>query len=347
MPAILTIALVAACGCGGASGTAAAEDDAGEEGGVPVDAASPAAEAGPSDAAPADGASFRTDAGEGGHSAGADGGDAGSPVAAGDAGGAGAHIITFQDFDTSLSLPGWSIGAQAGGMVGISTDITQNFMGSPGSVLGSYPAPTGGVYVWGAYDLSALALEDVYVEFWARMPAALHGLKFLKVFGGNAGGDTGNYANTTFGLDYTGVDFGCMYQVSFGDGTSASNDTDNVINFDGTNPEWIGRSYGHGAVVQTPQMSLWASSNWGTSWHHFRLRAKFNSGTTATNEVADGAYYVEIDGKVYVDASGLFNRNPSNAPIDRIEIFGWSQNGTAPFQIEYDNLTISTGGFAP
>jgi hypothetical protein len=50
---------------------------------------------------------------------------------------------------------------------------------------------------------------------------------------------------------------------------------------------------------------------------------------------------------VYVDASGLFNRNPSNAPIDRIEIFGWSQSGTAPFSIMYDNLILSTGGFVP
>jgi hypothetical protein len=220
-------------------------------------------------------------------------------------------------------------------------------MGSAGSIVGAYPAPTGGVYVWGAFDLSALALEDVYVEFWARMPGALHGLKFLKVFGGNAGGDTQSYANTTFALDYTGVDYGCMYQVSFGDGTGIANDTANVVNFDGSNPEYVGRSYGRGAVVQTPQKSRWASSNWGTSWHHFRLRAKYNSGTSAANETADGAYYVEIDGNVYVNATGLFNRNFSNAPIDRIEIFGWSQSGSEAFSVQYDDLTISTGGFAP
>jgi hypothetical protein len=316
-----------------------------------ADAATPDNDADAMTPAP-DGAS-RPDGGKpdgGGGDATGDGGegDSGTAPDGADASAAtdsGVRVITFQTFDTTLPLPGWSIGAQAGGTVGISTDVTQNYLGSPGSILGSYPAPSGGVYVWGAFDLSALALEDVYVDFWARMPAALHGLKFLKVFGGNAGGDTGNYANTTFGLDYTGVDFGCMYQVSFGDGSSVANDTANVIDFDGSEPQEIGRSYGT-AIVQTPQASRWASSNWGTSWHHFRLRAKFNSGSTAQNEVADGAYYVEIDGKVYVDAAGLFNRNASNAPIDRIEIFGWSQNGSAPFEILYDNLTVSTGGFA-
>jgi hypothetical protein len=36
---------------------------------------------------------------------------------------------------------------------------------------------------------------------------------------------------------------------------------------------------------------------------------------SAADEVADGAYYVEIDGQVYVDATGLFNRHWSNGPM--------------------------------
>ena len=72
---------------------------------------------------------------------------------------------------------------------------------------------------------------------------------------------------------------------------------------------------------------------------------KYNSGTTAQNEVPDGKYYVEIDGVVYVDASGLFNRHYSNAPIDRVELLGWAQSGTAPFEILYDDFRITTGGF--
>jgi hypothetical protein len=245
------------------------------------------------------------------------------------------------EFDTtSLSIPGWLFGAQLGGAVSVSTDTGNNYAGSFGSLKGSYPVATGDVYVWGVYDISILATRDVYIDCWAKMPAAKQGLKFIKIFGA----DTGGVANTTFGLDYTGGDQGSMYQVSFGDGSSTYNDTQNAINFDSTSPEWVGRSYGT-ATVLTPQHQRWASANWGSGWHHFRVRAKFNSGTTAANEVADGAYYVEIDGVVYVDAQGVFNRHYSNGPIDRVELFGWAQNGNAPFEVWYDNVKITTGGF--
>lgn len=250
-------------------------------------------------------------------------------------------LITSEDMNQSEPPSDWSIGAQAGGAVSISQNASENYDGSAGSLKGSYPIASGGVYVWAAYDLSALALADLYIEFRAKMPKAKQGLKFLKIFGKDT---AGGYANTTFALDYTGVDLGGMYQVSFGDGSSTGNDTANVINFDGQNPDWIGRSFGT-ANVATPQNDMWGSSNWGTDWHHFRIRAKFNSGTSATDEVADGAYHVEIDGKVYVDASGLFNRHWSNGPIDRVELFGWAQNGSEPFEIWYDDVRLSTGGF--
>lgn len=252
--------------------------------------------------------------------------------------------LTQQEFD-SVSLPssGWSIGSQSGGTVSISTDSSANYAGTSGSLRGTYPTAAGGVYVWAACDVSAWKTEDVYIEFWAKMPNAKQGLKFLKIFGGSS--SSSNYANTTFALDYTGGDPGMMYQVSFGDGSGTGNDTSSVINFDGSNPSWIGRSYG-AATVLTPQKKNWSSSNWGTSWHHFKFHVKFNSGTSASTEVADGAYYVEIDGKVYVDAKGLFNRNYSNLPIDRVELYGWAQNGSSPFDLWYDDVRITTGGFS-
>ncbi len=92
-------------------------------------------------------------------------------------------------------------------------------------------------------------------------------------------------------------------------------------------------------------MSAFSSADWGTGWHHFRIHIKFNSGTTTLNEVPDGEIYIEIDGKIYVNATGLFNRNPANGPIDHIEFFGWAQNETQPFQVWYDDIRISTGGF--
>jgi hypothetical protein len=229
---------------------------------------------------------------------------------------------------SSLTGNGWSFGSQAGGNVAISTDTSLNYNGHSGSVVGSYPVATGNVYAWGDFSVASLHTEDIYIDFWAKMPAAKQGLKFLKIFGANQGA---GYANTTFSLDYTGYDFGAMYQVSFGDGTGLQNDTANVINFDGSSPSLIGRSYGL-AAVSTPQMTRFASSQWGTSWHHFQMHVKFNSGTSSANEVNDGAYYVAIDDKVYVNATGLFNRNPSNGPIDYIELLGWSQNGSTPLR---------------
>ena len=252
---------------------------------------------------------------------------------------------TLIDFATMDSMPSdWSIGAQDGGSISISTNTLLNYKGSTGSLKAYYPKAAGAVYAWGVYNVSSLKTRDLYIEFWAKMPSAKQGLKFLKVFGGNVGGSS-NYANTTFALDYTGGDPGSMYQVSFGDGSITGNDTGQVINFDGSYPNWIGRSYGK-ATVLTPQKTSFASSKWGTAWHHFKFRVKFNSGTTAATEVADGAYYVEIDGKVYVDAKGLFNRHYSNAPIDRVELFGWAQSGNSPFEIWYDDIRITTGGFS-
>jgi hypothetical protein len=251
---------------------------------------------------------------------------------------------TFLQAPSSLSVPGWSLGSQAGGSLSLSTNASLNYNNEATALQANYPSSSGGsggVYVWGAYSVAALKTEDIYVDFWAKVPAAKQGLKFLKVFGANT---NGAYANTTFGLDYTGTDFGSLYQVAFGDGTGTANDVDNVINLDGTYPNWIGRSYGK-ASVQTPQKTRFASSQWGTSWHHFRIHVKFNSGTTSANEVNDGAYYLEIDGKVYVNATGLFNRNPADGPIDRVEIFGWSQNASSAFQIWYSDVRITTGGF--
>jgi hypothetical protein len=253
----------------------------------------------------------------------------------------GATVVEFAQME-SMPTTNWLIGGQAGGKVAIATDTNTTLNHSRGSLMANYPVSSGGVYAWGTYDVSRLKTSDLYVDFWAKMPAAKQGLKFLKVFGAASGSN--NYANTTFALDYTGGDNGAMYQVSFGDGSTTANDTAQVINFDGSNPAWIGRSAGK-ATVLTPQKRSFRSSDWGTSWHHFKMRVKFNSGSSASTEVADGAYYVEIDGKVFVDAKNLLNRHYSNGPIERVELFGWAQSGTTPFEIWYDDVRITTGGF--
>lgn len=229
--------------------------------------------------------------------------------------------------------------------ISISADGSKNNNNSSGSIKGTYPAPvgSGGYYIWAGMTPANRNLNDLYIEFWAKMPGNKHGLKFLKVFGQNDG--KGGYSNTTFGLDYTGVSYGGMYCVSYGDGSSTGNDTQNIIMFDKTYATQIGRSASV-ADVQIPQQKIWAGSNWGTGWHHFKFHVKYNSGTSAATEKADGEYYVEIDGKVYVNAKGLFNRHWSNKPIDRIELFGWSQSGNQAFELWYDDIIVSTGGFA-
>lgn len=268
------------------------------------------------------------------------------------------HLLTELQFDaaassasaasispTTVGASNWTIGAWHGGSISV-----QKTSAPPGSTAGSvyalegtYPLPgSGGNFIWATYHMAALNSEDVYIEFWAKMPNAKEGCKFVKVFGQALPGD--GSANTTIETDFTGVDYGAIRQISFGDGSSLDNDTQSVINLKGTYPKWIGRSYGT-AQVQTPQMSDFSSADWGTGWHHFRIHIKFNSGTTSQNEVPNGEYYLEIDGKVYVNAVDLYNRNPANGPIDRIGFFGWAQGDTSSFQLWYDDIRISTGGF--
>ncbi len=209
----------------------------------------------------------------GGGGTSATGGGTAAPDAgpSGDAG----TLIYFENFDTG-ALPS-RFQAQHGGTVALSTDTTKNYAGSAGSVRGTYPTPgAGDIYVWGGYDVSTYATEEVFVEFRAKMPATKYGLKFCKIFGARSGADTNTYANTTFGLDYTGIDNGSMQYVGFGDGTGLANDTANGVWLDGTTGSKVGRSQGT-AVLETPQNLAWASSQWGTDWHLFRLHVKFNS----------------------------------------------------------------------
>jgi len=255
------------------------------------------------------------------------------------------QLLTDLQFNSpGLSAPGWTFGSQNGGAIAVSSTVPPSVNGDSSFALeANYPASTtGGQYVWADYSVAALTTEDIYIEFWAKMPDAKEGCKFLKIFGQRSTAD--GFANATLGANYTGGDQAAIVNVEFGDGSSILNDGQNAIFLNGTHPSWIGRSYGTATVI-TPQPDGWSGSNWGTSWHHFRVHVKFNSGTTSANEVPNGEIYVEIDGKVYIDATGLYNRNPANGPINYIELGGWAQTDPSSFDVWYDNVTISTGGF--
>jgi hypothetical protein len=257
--------------------------------------------------------------------------------------------ILFSDFET-YTMPGsWQFGAQDGGTVALSTSTASNYNGSAKSVRGVYPAhmgTDGGVFIWGLqypgdYPGWVSSKNEVYVRFYAKMPGAKWGCKFLKVFGGDNG--NGSISNCTFGLDYTGENPGSLIQVSFGDGTDPHNDTQNVIRLDGSDPDFVGRSYGQ-AVISTPQNDAW--NDWGTGWHLFEFAVGFNSGTSSANEVADGWFIVRIDGVTYLTATNLFNRHYASPPIEKIELFGQAQgNNSSAFELMYDNVEITQGAF--
>jgi len=250
--------------------------------------------------------------------------------------------ITFDNVASIKDVAGWTIGSQAGGQ----TSIEQDPLRAGKALKAHYPAQaTGGIYNWAGIDLSKYETHEIFVEFDARIPGTPGGSKFFKIFGGTDADQ--DYANTTFGLvaDAGGTDNGTMRQISFGDGTNTSSDTANVINFGGEYPDWIGRSYGKGAKIITGQ-SNWKSTDWGNTWHHFETRIKFNTGSCIAGkpnipEVNDGAYLLKIDGKLYVEATGLFNRHCKNLPIRNINFFDWAQNGTNAFDIWLDNIKVT------
>ncbi len=225
--------------------------------------------------------------------------------------------------------------------------------GSPyiqdGALRMDYPSLAqfqGGIYNSLHFDVPN-GHKELYIKFDVKMPNAKHGLKFLKVFGRNATGGTNTVANTTFALDYTGIDNGGMNFVGFGDGTTNSNDTQQILNLDGSNKSWVGRSWGNGASIISAG-SNFPSSAWGTGWHTFRLKIKFNDGTTAGNEINNGEIWVNIDGVDYVKATGLFNRHHTNGDIAYLSFGDWTQaptGGSPAFDIHYDNIYISQRGF--
>lgn len=200
-----------------------------------------------------------------------------------------------------------------------------------------YYGPTLGFYV----DDAGIFSNDFYVEFDAKFPGNVNGCKFVKFFGRRSVEQ--GYSNATFNLLWGTGEFA---NIIFTDGTDLEGDAGRAIFFSGGNNALnIGRAWGT-AVVSTPQNRSFTDTDFGNTWHHFRFRYKQNTGTTSGNEVADGVFYVEIDGQVYLSVTNIFNRNPSNIPgIDNIQFGGWSQDGGGAFDLDIRNVVISTGGF--
>jgi hypothetical protein len=249
------------------------------------------------------------------------------------------------------NLPGWSIGGKILSVQPTTPPVSGD---APYALEAQYPAvgATGMGGPWANFSVASLNTESIYIDFWAKMPDAKEGLKFCKIFGVSSGTSPSGapyqgYANTTIGTDFTGVSQGGFVMIGYGDGTSLDNDTQDIIRLTGQ-AQTIGISAHQSnpindAIVLTPQMKYFTGADWGTGWHHFRIHVKFNTNTTGE---PNGAIYFQIDNKVYANVTHLANRNPANGPIRDIGLFGWAQSDPQPFDIWYDNVVISTGGWA-
>ena len=234
----------------------------------------------------------------------------------------------------------WSAGSASGGVLAVENGALR--MDYPAITLGN----SGEIFNALHFNIPQ-GIKELYIKFDAKMPNAKHGLKFCKIFGKRDPQNSSNYSNTTFALDYTGLDYGAMRYIGFGDGSTVTNDTHELLLLNGSDPTYIGRSYGVTASVTTAG-KYFNSSVWGTGFHTFRLKIKFNDGTTAGNEVANGEIFVSIDGEDYVSATGLFNRHYSNLDIEYISFGDWTQTGgssSPAFDIHFDNIFISQNGF--
>lgn len=216
-------------------------------------------------------------------------------------------------------------------------------------VRGTYPSTIGGNANGGfALNIESYQAQEIYVEMKVRYPFAgqKQGLKFLKFFGADGDGvTTVDSANFTFNPQYDSN--GVWNWVAFGDGTTTGNDTANAIYFKEPAEWWLQDAKGRNKNLAGFSVSRPANSDYtfDENLHTIRCIAKYNSGNTLGNEVNDGRFYIEIDGLVYMDATGVFNSHYSNKKFFKtVEFFGWTQN-TGAFVIDYADIKISTGGF--
>lgn len=204
--------------------------------------------------------------------------------------------------------------------------------------VSEFPDSTGAYYNSGLSFYVEGTPQEIYVEFYAKMPTAnpRGASKFFKIFGANTGI---GYANTTFQLESNGS----FDHLSFGDGTTDGNDVAQVIYYNGSNPTFTGRNFGVATVVTHNAPFVFPEND--STLHRFRIKHRYNSGTTAETEVNDGEYYVEIDDVVYCHATGIFNRHYTNAlHMEQIGFMGVTQDDP-PLKVVWDTMQISTGGF--
>jgi len=184
--------------------------------------------------------------------------------------------------------------------------------------------------------------KDIYIKFLARKSAG--GMpKFVKFYGQIL--PTNQTANTTFkGADYV---LGEITTVSYGDGSGTSNDSTFGASYDTgyDSDAYVGRS---GSLPRTfVHGGKFTAAEWGdgTEWHKFEFHVKFNSGTTALNEINDGCVECRIDGVMRCAAYNIFNRHYSNLPLNYVNVMDLVQGAYPTFTLDVKELTVSKYGW--
>lgn len=234
------------------------------------------------------------------------------------------------DGNQQFSIPGanWQTGAWNGG------SLTK----TGGYISMTNPANVdGGVYSLTGIECFGLGLRDFYLQFEVKYPGVVWGSKFCKLHG--AAGSNGYGANCTFGQN----DVGDLTYIGYGDGTQLGQDVNQTIYLDGG--KYMGRNASIADWVVQPQGTYMHQNFNDHAWHKFRVHAKFNTGTSAQDEVPDGEFFLEVDDVVQCHVRNIYNRHYLNPPIAEVNIGGWTAGGAQPFELDVRNVKISTGGF--
>lgn len=199
----------------------------------------------------------------------------------------------------------------------------------------SNPTPADGVYTETTLYVDTLGIKEVFVQFSARYPGAHWGSKFCKFHGITT---PSNHANCTFGQNA----YGDFNYIGFGDGAITGNDVNESIYMD------VGMILGRNTGIANfivPTQGTFTTADYGSTWHDFRVHAKFNDGTTAGNEVPNGEFFIEVYGRVICHVTGIYNRHYSNDNLERIVLGDYTAGGPA-YELDVRDIKISTGWWA-
>lgn len=230
------------------------------------------------------------------------------------------ETVFSDDFETNVAtIEGWgTIGSR------VSLQTSNCHSGTKCVKVAYSPGGTTADYLIGK-NIAASNLSDIYVQFKFRTDAyAEQGSKFLKLYN-KEDGYTG-YARSTFAIQYAS---GNLYEVSYGDGSGTTNDTQATVRYDGTHP-------------LDPDANVVASTSAfdpsDHNWHTFEARAKYSS-----DGQRDGLYQVWIDGVLRLHVDNIKNRNDLNSNLyESVELANYNNGTTTSWNLYYDDVVISS-----